>query len=63
LIPVVTLSETSKDLENGGIADYPGDRADVFHTFFGLAGLSLLGCPQLKRIHPAYALPLEVINF
>jgi geranylgeranyl transferase type-2 subunit beta len=29
--------------EQGGIADRPGDEADVFHTFFGICGLSFLG--------------------
>lgn len=28
----------SQDPENGGIADRPGDMADVFHTVFGVAG-------------------------
>ena len=26
----------------GGIAERPGNMADIFHTFFGIAGLSLL---------------------
>lgn len=29
-----------QDLDNGGIADRPGDWVDVFHTNFGLAGKS-----------------------
>ena len=37
-----------QDGDDGGIADRPGDLADVFHTFFGLAGLSLLGDTRLK---------------
>lgn len=32
-----------QDPEHGGIADRPDNVADVFHTFFGVAGLSLLG--------------------
>ncbi|KAA8496963.1 Geranylgeranyl transferase type-2 subunit beta 1 [Porphyridium purpureum] len=52
----------AQDDEYGGIADRPGDRADVFHTFFGLAGLSLLGHPSLEHIHPMYALPCSVIR-
>lgn len=31
------------DGDGGGIADQPGDMPDVYHTFFGVAGLSLLG--------------------
>ena len=36
----------------GGIADRPGDMVDVFHTHFGIAGLSLLKYPGLKEIDP-----------
>ena len=31
-----------QDNEDGGIADRPGNLADIFHTYFGVAGLSLL---------------------
>jgi len=51
----------AQDLEDGGIADRPEDVADVFHTFFGLAGLSLLRKADLAPIHPVYALPEEVV--
>ena len=36
----------------GGLADRPGDAVDVFHTFFGLAGLSLLDHPGLESVNP-----------
>lgn len=42
---------------SGGIADRPNDVADVFHTYFGLAGLCLLnfeGCDA--NIDPVYAI-------
>lgn len=51
-----------QDEDNGGIADRPGDVADVFHTFFGVAGLSLVGYNHpnnanvLNKIDPCYAL-------
>ena len=45
-------SNYCKDLEQGGIADRPGDMVDVFHTVFGLAGLSLLGYPGLTPVDP-----------
>lgn len=32
-----------QDNIDGGIADRPNDMPDAFHTFFGIAGLSLLG--------------------
>lgn len=51
-----------QDDVDGGIADRPGDMADVFHTFFGLAGLSLLGDSRLARIDPTFALPVQVVQ-
>ncbi|KAE8686538.1 xyloglucan endotransglucosylase/hydrolase protein 9 [Hibiscus syriacus] len=42
--------------------DRPDDAVDVFHTYFGVAGLSLLEYPGLKAIDPAYALPVDVVN-
>ena len=52
----------SQDPEEGGISDRPEDEVDVFHTFFGLAGLSLMGFPGLGPIDPVYALPTEVVQ-
>lgn len=48
-----------QDADTGGIADRKGDMVDVFHTFFGIAGLSLLGYPGLKQVDPVYALTTE----
>ncbi|KAI9206317.1 terpenoid cyclases/protein prenyltransferase alpha-alpha toroid [Polychytrium aggregatum] len=50
----------AQDDEAGGIADRPGDMADVFHTVFGLAGLSLLGYPDLKPVDPRYCMTRDV---
>ncbi|KAK2751894.1 hypothetical protein FQN55_008636 [Onygenales sp. PD_40] len=41
-----------QDPDHGGLADRPGDMVDVFHTLFGIAGLSLLGFPGLKEVDP-----------
>jgi len=41
-----------QDPERGGMADRPGDMVDVFHTLFGIAGLSLLGYPGLVEVDP-----------
>lgn len=49
LSPVLTLPQ---DPEKGGLADRPGDAVDVFHTQFGIAGLSLLKYPGLKEVDP-----------
>ena len=48
-----------QDEELGGIGDRPGNCHDVFHTFFGLCGLSLLGYGELNLIDPTYAIPKE----
>jgi geranylgeranyl transferase type-2 subunit beta len=42
-----------QDPEEGGLADRPGDMVDVFHTVFGIAGLSLLGHPGILEVDPA----------
>ncbi|CAF9925969.1 MAG: hypothetical protein HETSPECPRED_006218 [Heterodermia speciosa] len=41
-----------QDIEMGGLSDRPGDAVDVFHTFFGVAGLSLLGYAGLEKVDP-----------
>lgn len=49
-----------QDPSGGGISDRPGNIADVFHTYFGIAGLALLGYPDLEPIDPVYALPARI---
>ncbi|VAI86088.1 unnamed protein product [Triticum turgidum subsp. durum] len=51
-----------QDKENGGISDRPDNAVDIYHTYFGVAGLSLTEYPGVKPIDPAYALPLDVVN-
>ncbi|KAF7513693.1 hypothetical protein GJ744_007744 [Endocarpon pusillum] len=51
-----------QDYEGGGISDRPGDMVDVFHTVFGLAGLSLLGFPGLVAVDPVYCMPKHIIQ-
>lgn len=51
-----------QDQERGGISDAPDDAVDVFHTFFGVAGLSFLEYPGIRPIDPAYALPVHVVD-
>ncbi|KAL4254163.1 Geranylgeranyl transferase type-2 subunit beta [Abortiporus biennis] len=53
---------SAEDSEHGGLADRPGDQPDVFHTVFGVAGLSLLGYPGLVDIDPVYCMPAELIE-
>ncbi len=50
-----------QDEDDGGISDRPEDMCDVFHTYFGIGGLSLMGHPGLAPIDPAWALPVETV--
>lgn len=52
----------SQDEIKGGIADRPGNEVDVFHTVFGLAGLSLIGYDNLVEIDPTYCMTYEVTS-
>jgi len=55
----------SQDPDEGGIGDRPGNESDIFHTFFGIASLSLIdkSCKYgLKKIDPTFAIPVETIN-
>lgn len=51
-----------QDEHDGGISDRADDECDVYHTFFGIAALSLLGYPGLEAVDPVYALPKQVVN-
>ena len=55
----------AQDMEDGGIADRPGDCADIYHTYFGIAGLSLMNkyTDIVGKIDPMYALPVETLQF
>lgn len=46
----------------GGFADRPGDVGDLFHTLFGLTGLSLIGNQQIyEEIDPLFCLPRKCL--
>ncbi|CDO94307.1 unnamed protein product [Kluyveromyces dobzhanskii CBS 2104] len=49
-----------QDPKNGGISDRPDNEVDVFHTVFGIGGLSIMGYPGLKEIDPVYCMPYTV---
>ncbi|ORX53400.1 terpenoid cyclases/Protein prenyltransferase [Piromyces finnis] len=51
-----------QDADTGGFSDRPGDMVDVFHTLFGVTGLSLLGYPNLDKIDPVYCMPVSAIE-
>ena len=50
--------------EEGGIGDRPGNTVDIFHTFFGLAALSVLNPDKysLQEINPTYAISKTAIK-
>ncbi len=45
-------TNSRQDPEAGGFADRPGNMVDVYHTHFGIAGLSLLGFEGLQEVDP-----------
>ncbi|CCK71052.1 Rab geranylgeranyltransferase BET2 KNAG_0F03880 [Huiozyma naganishii CBS 8797] len=49
-----------QDEKRGGISDRPNNEADVFHTVFGVAGLSLLGYKDLVPVDPTYCMPYSI---
>lgn len=51
-----------QDPEDGGFSDRPGNMSDPFHTFFGIAALSLLGYKQVNEIDPIYAMPARCLR-
>lgn len=48
-----------QDPEDGGMSDRPGNMTDIFHTFFGLAALSLIDHKKydLEEIDAVFAIP------
>ncbi|SMN19833.1 similar to Saccharomyces cerevisiae YPR176C BET2 Beta subunit of Type II geranylgeranyltransferase required for vesicular transport between the endoplasmic reticulum and the Golgi [Maudiozyma saulgeensis] len=50
----------AQDKIKGGISDRPDNEVDVYHTVFGLAGLSLMGFYNLVPIDPTYCMPLSI---
>ncbi|KAK1705597.1 prenyltransferase and squalene oxidase [Colletotrichum lupini] len=51
-----------QDQELGGISDRPGNTVDVWHTCFGMTGLSLLGYPGTVVVDPVYCMPKPTID-
>ena len=51
-----------QDGADGGIADKPGNEADVFHTFFGIAGLAFLGADGVLPVEPMHAMPVATME-
>lgn len=58
---ILNCQDIDTDGTGGGVADRPGNETDVFHTFFGLAALSLMNKEGLKKINFTYAIPEDTI--
>ena len=59
---ILNCQDLEEDGSGGGFADRPGNETDVFHTFFGLTALSLMGQYELKLIDYTYAIPVESLK-
>ncbi|OTA69626.1 prenyltransferase and squalene oxidase [Hypoxylon sp. EC38] len=59
---LIKFTLSCQDTEQGGLSDRPGNMVDIWHTFFGLTGLSLLKYPGVEAIDPVYALPKYTID-
>ena len=53
-----------QDGNGGGISDRPVNEVDVFHTFFGIASLSLINSKKynLLEVDPLFAIPKDTIK-
>lgn len=53
-----------QDADGGGISDRPVNEVDVFHTFFGIASLSLIDHKKydLLEVDPIFAIPKVTIR-
>ncbi|OTB03795.1 hypothetical protein M426DRAFT_321508 [Hypoxylon sp. CI-4A] len=54
---LIKFTLSCQDTERGGLSDRPGNMVDIWHTHFGLTGLSLLKYPGVEAIDPVYCLP------
>ncbi|KAI1335618.1 terpenoid cyclases/protein prenyltransferase alpha-alpha toroid [Xylariaceae sp. FL0016] len=59
---LISFILSCQDTETGGLSDRPNNMVDVWHTLFGLTGLSLLGYPGLDAIDPVFCLPKSTIE-
>jgi len=47
----------------GGFGKYPGDVPDIYHSYFGLATMAMLGHGDVKALHTVTCMPLDTIAF
>jgi geranylgeranyl transferase type-2 subunit beta len=52
-----------EDKEGGGFSDRPGNLADVFHSLFAIAGLSLLAADDsIQKVNPVYCMSQRTVS-
>uniref|UniRef100_A0A8C5SHY2 Protein geranylgeranyltransferase type I subunit beta n=1 Tax=Laticauda laticaudata TaxID=8630 RepID=A0A8C5SHY2_LATLA len=44
---------STQDRLVGGFAKWPDSHPDALHAYFGICGLSLMGEPGIRKVHPA----------
>eukprot|EP00834_Sanchytrium_tribonematis_P005862 NODE_386_length_8322_cov_0.935547.p4 type:complete len:320 gc:universal NODE_386_length_8322_cov_0.935547:6661-5702(-) len=47
---------------NGGICHRENQIPDLFHTLFGITGLSLLGYKGIEKVNPSYCMPQYLLD-
>ncbi|XP_051980910.1 geranylgeranyl transferase type-1 subunit beta [Xyrauchen texanus] len=54
---------STQDRLVGGFAKWPDSHPDPLHTYFGICGLSLIGEPDLRKVHPALNISDRAFDF
>jgi geranylgeranyl transferase type-1 subunit beta len=47
----------------GGFGKNQGDPPDIFHSYMGLATLSIMGHPDLKPVHSTACISLDALDY
>ncbi|XP_069481619.1 geranylgeranyl transferase type-1 subunit beta isoform X2 [Ambystoma mexicanum] len=50
---------STQDRLVGGFAKWPDSHPDALHAYFGICGLSLMGEPDIRKVHPALNVSLR----
>jgi geranylgeranyl transferase type-1 subunit beta len=47
----------------GGFGKTPGDAPDIYHSYLGLAALSILNHPDIEPIHAAACISVRAVEY
>ncbi|XP_069082602.1 geranylgeranyl transferase type-1 subunit beta isoform X2 [Pleurodeles waltl] len=53
---------STQDRLVGGFAKWPDSHPDALHAYFGICGLSLMGEPDIRKVHPALNISIRTTN-